>query len=196
MTIAQEKNTSVKAPKVSRVAKKPIQVPEGVTVTIDGQHISVKGAKGELSRSIHSDVSLTMDTNANTVICLPSQDVDSENNASMQAGTARALCSNMIIGVSKGFEKKLKMIGVGYRANLQGQKLVLAVGKSHPDEFLLPEGIAADLPSQTEITIKGIDKQVVGQVAAKIRAFRPPEPYKGKGIRYADEYVIRKEAKK
>ncbi len=180
-----------KPDKISRVAKQHIEIPAGVTVSIDGQAVSVKGPKGELMQVIHGAVEATLTDQI--LSCLPRQNIDGAN---MQAGTARANCANMVHGVSHGFEKKLVMIGVGYRAQLQGKKLVLSVGKSHPDEYHLPEGISAESPSQTEIIIRGIDKQLVGQVAAEIRRFRPPEPYKGKGIRYVDEYVVRKEAKK
>ena len=180
---------------ISRVAKRPIPIPSGVTVTLDGQTINVKGAKGELSYVLHHSVSAQL-TDLEGVQTLTVSPKASVSDANMHAGTSRALCYNMVKGVSTGFEKKLTMIGVGYRAQLQGTKLVLTVGKSHPDIFVLPEGISAELPSQTEIIIRGTDKQAVGQAAAKIRDFRPPEPYKGKGIRYHDEHVRRKEAKK
>ena len=176
---------------MSRVAKAPVSVASGVTVTINGQNVEVKGSKGTLTHELHPLV--TADQNDGVVTFKP---VNEEKPSWAQAGTARALINNMITGVSEGFEKKLTLIGVGYRAQAKGKTLDLALGFSHPVVYNLPEGVTAETPSQTEIVIKGFDKQVVGQVAAEIRAFRPPEPYKGKGVRYADEYVIRKEAKK
>ena len=176
---------------MSRVAKAPVSVANGVTVTINGQNIEVKGSKGTLTHALHPLV--TADQNDGLVTFKP---LNEEKQSWAQAGTARALINNMITGVSEGFEKKLTLIGVGYRAQAKGKSLDLALGFSHPVVYELPEGVTAETPSQTEIVIKGFDKQVVGQVAAEIRAFRPPEPYKGKGVRYADEYVIRKEAKK
>jgi len=176
---------------MSRVAKAPVSVASGVTVTINGQNVEVKGSKGTLTHELHPLV--TADLNDGVVSFKP---VNEEKPSWAQAGTARALINNMITGVSEGFEKKLTLIGVGYRAQAKGKTLDLALGFSHPVVYNLPEGVTAETPSQTEIVIKGFDKQVVGQVAAEIRAFRPPEPYKGKGVRYADEYVIRKEAKK
>lgn len=176
---------------ISRLAKQPVVIPAGVTLTVDGQNVLVKGPKGELSQTIHALVKLKLEEGS--LSCLPK---DGSADANMQAGTASANCRNIVHGVSEGFEKRLTMIGVGYKAQLQGSKLVLNVGKSHPDTYILPKGISAELPSQTEIVLKGIDKQLLGQVAAEIRAFRPPEPYKGKGIRYSNEYVIKKEAKK
>ena len=176
---------------MSRVAKAPVSVANGVTVTINGQNIEVKGSKGTLTHELHPLV--TADQNDGLVTFKP---LNEEKQSWAQAGTARALINNMITGVSEGFEKKLTLIGVGYRAQAKGKSLDLALGFSHPVVYELPEGVTAETPSQTEIVIKGFDKQVVGQVAAEIRAFRPPEPYKGKGVRYADEYVIRKEAKK
>lgn len=176
---------------MSRVAKKPIELPKGVELKIDGSTVTVKGAKGSLEHNVHASVSLEQSDNVITF-------ATKENSKSAVAltGTTRALVSNMVTGVSQGFEKKLLLVGVGYRAQAQGQKLNLTLGFSHPVEYAVPEGILVETPSQTEITIKGIDKQKVGQVAAKIRAYRPPEPYKGKGVKYADEIIIRKEAKK
>jgi large subunit ribosomal protein L6 len=176
---------------MSRVAKAPVTVANGVTVTINGQNIEVKGSKGTLTHELHPLV--TAEQNDGVVTVKP---LNEEKQSWAQAGTARALINNMITGVSEGFEKKLTLIGVGYRAQAKGKSLDLALGFSHPVVYELPEGVTAETPSQTEIVIKGFDKQAVGQVAAEIRAFRPPEPYKGKGVRYADEYVIRKEAKK
>jgi large subunit ribosomal protein L6 len=176
---------------MSRVAKAPVSVASGVTVTIKGQTVEVKGSKGTLTHELNSLV--LAEVNDGVVTVKPANE---EKQSWAQAGTARALINNMVTGVSEGFEKKLTLIGVGYRAQAKGKTLDLALGFSHPVVYSLPEGITAETPSQTEIIIKGFDKQVVGQVAAEIRAFRPPEPYKGKGVRYADEYVIRKEAKK
>lgn len=176
---------------MSRVAKAPVSVPAGVTVTLSGQDITVKGPVGELSRTIHSFVAVSQEENSivTGIAC-------DDRNAWAQAGTARALINNMVEGVSKGFEKKLVLQGVGYRAKAAGKALDLSLGFSHPIKHAIPEGITVETPSQTEITLKGCDKHLVGQTAANIRAYRKPEPYKGKGVRYADEYVRRKEAKK
>jgi len=176
---------------MSRVAKAPVAIPAGVTVTLSGQDIKVKGPVGELSRTIHGFVAISQEENnlITTIAC-------EHKTAWAQAGTARALINNMIEGVSKGFEKKLVLQGVGYRAKAAGKSLDLSLGFSHPIKHIIPEGITVETPSQTEITLKGADKQVVGQTAADIRAYRKPEPYKGKGVRYVDEYVRRKEAKK
>jgi large subunit ribosomal protein L6 len=174
---------------MSRVAKNPIKLPSGVDINISGLQLKVKGPKGNLELVLHPGVSLA--ENDGEYLVKP----DGDKNLAM-AGTFRALVNNMVIGVSEGFEKKLKLVGVGYRVQLQGNKLNLALGFSHPVEYNAPEGIKIETPSQTEITISGCDKQKVGQVAAEIRSFRPPEPYKGKGVRYADERVVRKEAKK
>ncbi len=176
---------------MSRVAKNPIEIPVGVDVTIKGQSINVKGGKGELAFEVHESVVVGQEDN---VLKVATRAEGTSANA--LAGTTRAIVNNMVAGVSHGFEKKLTLIGVGYRAQAQGKKLNLALGFSHPVEFDVPEGITIETPSQTEVVVKGIDKQKVGQVAADIRAFRPPEPYKGKGVRYADEHVVRKEAKK
>ena len=176
---------------MSRVAKAPVVVPAGVTVTLSGQDIKVKGPVGELSRTIHSFVTISQEDNSliTTIAC-------DHKNAWAQAGTTRALINNMVEGVSKGFEKKLVLQGVGYRAKAAGKSLDLSLGFSHPIKHAIPEGITCETPSQTEIILKGADKQLVGQTAANIRAYRKPEPYKGKGVRYADEHVRRKEAKK
>ena len=174
---------------MSRVAKKPINVPKGVEVKITDGEVSVKGPKGALTQVLHPDVELTQDEGVLSVA--------TRRQASVAiAGTMQALVANMCKGVSDGFERKLQLVGVGYRAQAKGQSLNISVGLSHPVDFKVPEGITVETPSQTEILVKGADKQLVGQTAANIRAYRPPEPYKGKGIRYADEYVAIKEAKK
>ncbi len=174
---------------MSRVAKNPIQVPGGVDVNISGAQVSVKGPKGNLSLDLHPAVSLEREDNEIRVQWKTDKDL-------AMAGTFRALVNNMVTGVSEGFQKKLNLIGVGYRAQLQGKNLNLQLGDSHPIEYVAPEGVTIETPSQTEIIVSGCDKQKVGQAAAEIRAFRPPEPYKGKGVRYSDERVVRKEAKK
>ena len=176
---------------MSRIAKAPISLPAGVEATVTGQEIKVKGAKGELSLTLHQSV--TAEVKDNIISVAPV--AESKNNWAM-AGTMRSLANNMVVGVTQGFEKKLELKGVGYRAQVKGKVINLTLGFSHPVEFTIPEGITAETPSQTEIILKGIDKQLIGQAAANIRAYRPPEPYKGKGVRYADEHVRRKEAKK
>ncbi|UTW44911.1 50S ribosomal protein L6 [bacterium SCSIO 12696] len=176
---------------MSRIAKAPIEIPGGVTVTLKDGAISVKGGKGELSHSIHGDVEVNQDDNVLTFA-----PKNGGKSANALAGTTRALVNNMVTGVSNGFEKKLQLQGVGYRAALQGKKLNLTLGFSHPVEYELPEGVKAECTSQTDIVLSSANKQLLGQVAAEIRAYRPPEPYKGKGVRYADEHVRRKEAKK
>lgn len=177
---------------MSRVAKKPIAIPAGVDVVVDGSMINVKGAKGQMQQSLSDLVTVTQNESKEIVVSVRE---DSKVSWAM-AGTTRAIVNNLVTGVSEGFEKKLQLVGVGYRAQAQGKVLNLTLGFSHPVNYQLPEGVTAETPSQTEILIKGIDKQKVGQVAAEIRAFRPPEPYKGKGVRYSDEHVVRKEAKK
>lgn len=174
---------------MSRVAKNPIKLPTGVDLNVSGSNLSVKGPKGNLSVVLYPGISFDESDGEYTV------KNENEKNLSM-AGTFRALVNNMVIGVSTGFQKKLQLVGVGYRAQAQGNKLNLALGFSHPIEYAAPEGITIETPSQTEIVVSGCDKQKVGQVAAEIRAYRPPEPYKGKGVRYSDERVARKEAKK
>ena len=174
---------------MSRVAKNPITLPSGVDISISGSQLNVKGPKGNLALVLHPSISFDEDDGKYLV------KPDSEKNMAM-AGTFRALVGNMVAGVSTGFQKKLQLVGVGYRAQLQGKKLNLALGFSHPVVYNAPEGITIETPSQTEIIVSGCDKQKVGQVAAEIRSYRPPEPYKGKGVRYADERVVRKEAKK
>lgn len=176
---------------MSRVAKAPVAIPAGVEVKLAGDKISIKGKQGELSLDIHSAVSIEQGDN---VLTFAPNVNDKQSNA--LAGTFRSLVNNMVTGVSEGFEKKLILQGVGYRAKASGNTLNLSLGFSHPIDYSLPDGIKAETPSQTEVVIKGIDKQKVGQVAAEIRGYRPPEPYKGKGVRYADETVRRKEAKK
>ena len=174
---------------MSRVANNPVELPSGVEVKLEGNDLTVKGSKGSLALSINEGIQVSQDDN---VLSFTYGDDDSK----AMAGTTRALVNNMVKGVSEGWEKKLVLNGVGYRANVSGKKVNLTLGLSHPVEYELPEGISAETPSQTEIVVKGIDKQAVGQVAAELRSFRPPEPYKGKGVRYADEHVRRKEAKK
>lgn len=174
---------------MSRIAKAPITVGKGVDVKIDGQHVVVNGGKGAMELNIHPTVSVTL--NDGVVSVAPAGDTDWA-----MAGTMRSLLANMVQGCSEGFQKKLQLVGVGYRAQAKGKVLNLSLGYSHPIDYAVPEGITVETPSQTEIVVSGADKQVVGQVAAEIRAFRPPEPYKGKGVRYADERIIRKEAKK
>lgn len=176
---------------MSRVAKAPIEIPAGVEVTLNGQEVTIKGAQGSLSHVVNDAVELVQEENE-----LRTVPRDGVANSTAQAGTARALLNNMVVGVSKGFERKLQLMGVGYRAQAQGNKLNLTLGFSHPVEFEIPAGITIETPSQTEVVVKGANKQLVGQVAANIRAYRKPEPYKGKGVRYANENVRRKEAKK
>jgi large subunit ribosomal protein L6 len=178
---------------MSRVAKNPIPLPAGVQVEMGaaGRRITVSGAKGAISHDLHADVDVRQENGQLQV----SARLETTG-AKAQSGTARAVLANMVKGVSAGFERKLTILGVGYRAQAQGRTLNLSLGFSHPVEFPVPEGIEVATPSQTEILIKGVDKQQVGEVAAKIRSIRPPEPYKGKGVRYADEVVRQKEAKK
>lgn len=177
---------------MSRIANAPIEIPGGVEVTLSGNLIKVKGSKGELEFTSHELVSVKQEDAQIKVVA----DDSAGKQAVALAGTTRALVNNMVAGVTNGFEKKLTIIGVGYRAQAQGQKLNLTLGFSHPVVYEVPQGIKVETPSNTEIVVSGIDKQKVGQVAAEIRAYRPPEPYKGKGVRYADEYVLRKQAKK
>ncbi len=176
---------------MSRVANNPVIIPKGVEATISGQLVKIKGTKGSLEWNVHSAVELAQADDAITFV--PRLNLP---NANALAGTNRVLVNNMVIGVSEGFERKLTLVGVGYRAQMKGKVLALTLGFSHPVNYEPPAGITIETPSQTEVVVKGIDKQVVGQVAADIRAYRPPEPYKGKGVRYADETVVRKEAKK
>jgi len=174
---------------MSRIAKAPIELPAGVELNIQGGEVKVKGPKGNLAMQMHPRVSLEQDDKNFVVKPASNSDIP-------MAGTYRSLVYNMVIGVTDGFVKKLNLVGVGYRAQVQGDKLTLALGFSHPVIYSAPKGITIDVPSQTEIVVSGCDKQKVGQVASEIRAFRPPEPYKGKGVRYSDERVVRKEAKK
>src|SRR5690606_11836465 len=175
---------------MSRVAKNPVTLPPGAEVKVEGQGVSVKGPKGALNLTMPPSVELIQGEGELRFAPRPGSP-----NAAM-AGTTRALVKDMVVGVSQGFERELQLVGVGYRAAAKGQTLSLALGFSHPVEYQLPEGVSVETPSQTDIVIKGIDKQLIGQVAAEIRDFRRPEPYKGKGVRYADEIVRRKEAKK
>lgn len=174
---------------MSRIAKEPISLPKGVDFNISGQQVKVKGPKGAMQMDLHPAVGVSQEDG---VITVQPQD----DRALAMAGTMRSLLNNLVIGVTTGFEKTLTLVGVGYRAQAQGKKLNLALGFSHPINYELPDGVEVETPSQTEIIVRGTDKQKVGQVAAEIRAFRPPEPYKGKGVRYKDEHVVRKEAKK
>ena len=174
---------------MSRVAKALITLPKGVDVKLDGQDVTVKGGKGELSMSVHGTVAVSQEDGSLKV-------TSPDGKSWAMAGTMRALLNNMVVGCSDGFEKKLELRGVGYRAAAKGKTLDLTLGFSHPVSFVVPEGLTITTPSQTEIVVAGIDKQLVGEAAAKIRAYRPPEPYKGKGVRYVDEYVAMKEGKK
>lgn len=173
---------------MSRVAKQPIVVPKGVDITISAEEITVKGPKGTLSLKKPAGVDLKVENGEGQIS-------SAEGDLAM-GGTIRAIVANMVKGVSEGFERKLELVGVGYRASVQGRDLNLNLGFSHPVVFTAPEGITIETPTQTEVLVKGTDKQRVGEVAAKIRGFRPPEPYKGKGVRYSGENIIRKEAKK
>ena len=176
---------------MSRVAKEPITLPSGVEFSQSGSTVTVKGSNGTLSMELNSEVELANDNGTLTV-----KPRSGSRFSTAIAGTMRALIANMVQGVTAGFEKKLQLVGVGYRAQAQGKKLNLTLGFSHPVVFDVPEGVTVETPSQTEIVVKGADKQQVGQAAAEIRRYRPPEPYKGKGVRYADERVVMKEAKK
>lgn len=176
---------------MSRIAKNPVAVPSGVEVTLSDGRVSVKGPMGVLSQVLTHHVKVVFEDGKLQVAA-----ANDTRQAHAMSGTTRALLANMVQGVSKGFEKKLALVGVGYRAQAQGNKLSLNLGFSHPVEHVMPEGIKVETPTQTEIVIKGADKQQVGQVAADVRAYRSPEPYKGKGIRYADETVVLKETKK
>ena len=176
---------------MSRVAKNPIELPKGVETTLTDSTVSVKGGKGNLQLELHRLVGVTQDGDVLQVVAK-----DATRQAKAMSGTFRSLVANMVVGVSEGFQKKLELQGVGYRAKAEGNNVNLTLGFSHPINYALPEGVTAETPTQTEIIISGADKQRVGQVAAEIRDFRPPEPYRGKGVRYADERVFRKEAKK
>ena len=175
---------------MSRVAKNPVDLPSSVEVKMSGRHIQVKGPKGELSLNLHPTVDMVHEDNQIRLAAT------TDDRAMAMAGTMRALVSNMVTGVSVGYEKKLTIVGVGYGAQAQGNSLNLSLGFSHPVVYQIAKGVSVETPSQTEIVVSGTDKQLVGQTAAEIRSFRPPEPYKGKGVRYADEQVRRKQAKK
>ena len=176
---------------MARTTQNPLAIPKGVDINIAGQLITVKGGNGSLEHEVHGNVDIVKGEGD---IRFTPRDDGFKTNA--LTGTTRALIRNMIHGVSEGFERKLELVGVGYRAQAQGNTLNLNLGFSHPIAYAVPDGVSVETPSQTEVVIKGADKQKVGQVAAEIRAFRPPEPYKGKGVRYSDETVVRKEAKK
>lgn len=176
---------------VSRVAKVPVNVPQGTEVHIAGQEITIKGKLGKISKKVNPLVQIKLVDN--TLQVTP---INESNEANALAGTIRAITHNMVQGVNKGYEYKLRLEGVGFRAKVQGKVVNLSLGFSHPVDFALPEGVTAETPSQTEITLKGVDKQLVAQVAANIRALRPPEPYKGKGVRYHNEVIVLKEVKK
>jgi len=176
---------------MSRVAKSPITLPKGVDIQLAGQDMTVKGAKGSMQLKLHDRVALEQQDGVINV--LPKSE---DTTSWAMAGTMRALINNMVSGVSEGFSRKLELVGVGYRAQAKGKVLNLSLGFSHPVDYPVPDGIEITTPSPTEIIVSGCDKQKVGQTAAEIRAYRPPEPYKGKGVRYSDEHVVRKEAKK
>ncbi|MBO1005399.1 50S ribosomal protein L6 [Pseudogracilibacillus auburnensis] len=175
---------------MSRIGKKPIEIPAGVTVTLNGNTVTVKGPKGELTNQFNEDMTISLEDNVVNVV----RPTDEKEHRSIH-GTTRSLIANMVEGVSKGYEKSLELVGVGYRAAKQGNKLVLNVGYSHPVEFIPEEGIEVEVPANTKIIVKGYNKEKVGALASNIRAVRPPEPYKGKGIRYEGENVRRKEGK-
>ncbi len=176
---------------MSRVAKKPVELPKGVEVSLVDGLLKAKGPKGELTISVNNEVVVEVGDSAASVVARSGSKF-----SRAMAGTTRALIANMVTGVADGFEKKLELRGVGYRTKVQGKELNLTLGFSHPVNYSIPEGINIETPTQTEIVVSGIDKQQVGQVAAEIRGFRRPEPYKGKGVRYVDEHVVMKEAKK
>lgn len=176
---------------MSRVANSPVEIPGGVTVEVSGQKVSAKGPKGNTDLTVHDLVKVVMEDNQIKVA-----GNNTEKKTIAMAGTMRALLNNMVSGVNTGFVKKLELRGVGYRAQAQGNKVNLTLGFSHPVVHDVPDGVTVETPSQTEIVVSGIDKQAVGQVAADLRSYRPPEPYKGKGVRYVDEYILMKEAKK
>ncbi|MCH8105829.1 MAG: 50S ribosomal protein L6 [Proteobacteria bacterium] len=176
---------------MSRIAKQPVKIPSGVELSINGRELSAKGPKGFLTMTLHDKVIVTKKDNV-----LSFSPKDQEKFSIAVAGTTRSVVSNIVTGVATGYEKKMVLVGVGYRAQLQGKKLNLSLGLSHPVIYQVPDGIEVEIPSPTEITVRGCSKQQVGQVCAEIRAFRPPEPYKGKGIKYLDEKIVRKDAKK
>lgn len=176
---------------MSRVAKNPVVVPQGVDVVLSGNDITVKGSLGSMQRTFPANVSVERE--GDVLLC---KAADGSRDAGAMSGTTRALLANMVQGVSKGFERKLTLVGVGYRAQAAGSALNLTLGFSHPVVYNMPAGVSVETPTQTEIVLKGVDKQRIGQVAAEIRAYRSPEPYKGKGVRYSDEVVVLKETKK
>ena len=176
---------------MSRVAKKPVDLPKGVTATLDSGAVTVKGAKGSLTLPLMRGITVEQEEQQLVV-----KVADGAKTLVPAAGATRAHLANMVTGVTQGFERKLELVGVGYRAAVQGQALNLTLGFSHPVNYPVPEGVSIETPTQTEVLVKGIDRQKVGQVAAEIRAFRPPEPYKGKGVRYAGEKIVLKEGKK
>jgi large subunit ribosomal protein L6 len=176
---------------MSRVGKKPVELGKDLTVEVKGQSVTIKGKKGSLTLEVNSEIEVTVDGTELKV----AQRSNSQF-ANAMSGTTRAHLANMVTGIAKGFEKKLELVGVGYRAAVQGQKLNLTLGFSHPVEFPIPKGISIETPSQNEIIVKGMDRRQVGQVAASLRGYRPPEPYKGKGVKYANERIEIKEAKK
>lgn len=176
---------------MSRVAKAPVEIPSGVDFKVNSNVVSVKGPKGLLEQNINKLVDISVSDNV-----VSFKPADTNPNGWAQAGTARALVNNMVNGVTQGFERVLELVGVGYRAQSSGKKLTLSLGFSHPIDYVLPEGVTAETPAPTSVVLKSIDKQLLGQVASEIRSFRPPEPYKGKGVRYAGENIVRKEAKK
>lgn len=187
-SLAKEKKV-----RVSRVGKQPILLPPGVSVTINGQQVAAKGKNGVAELLVHAFVTVQQEGNE---LKVAPQVLSNDAKYRTMTGTMRALLNNLVIGVNQGFERKLQLVGVGYRAQVQGETLNLSLGFSHPVEFKIPAGITIQTPTPTEVLIKGVDKQQVGEVAAKIRAHRPPEPYKGKGVRYANETIILKETKK
>lgn len=176
---------------MSRIAKNPVELPKGVEISLTDSEISVKGANGSMSMAVNPEVKITQEDNVLTFAPRTGQKF-----ANAMAGTTRSLVNNMVVGVSQGFTKTLELVGVGYRAQVQGSNVNLTLGYSHPISYALPAGVTAECPSQTQIVLKSSDKQMLGQAAAEIRAFRPPEPYKGKGVRISGEHVRRKEAKK
>jgi len=176
---------------MSRIANAPVVVPKGVDIALNGARVTVKGPKGSLEHDVHESVEVVREEAE-----LKCRVRNGSPNAMALAGTTRALINNMVTGVSQGFERKLTLVGVGYRAQLKGSTLSLSLGFSHPVEYAVPDGIEVEAPTPTEVIVRGMDKQKVGQTAAEIRAFRPPEPYKGKGVKYSDEQIVRKEAKK
>jgi large subunit ribosomal protein L6 len=176
---------------MSRIGNNPVLLPKGVETTLNPESVSIKGPLGTLAQAMTGEVKVERE--GDTLVCRP---IDDSTRANAMSGTIRALVANMVTGVTKGFEKRLLLVGVGYRAQAQGDKLSLSLGFSHPVVHQMPKGVNVETPTQTEIRIKGMDRQQVGQVAAEVRAYRPPEPYKGKGVRYADEQVVIKETKK